>query len=78
MQIIAMICQKATLFRSPEKMHSTSGSHALKRRVTCFHWPAYTYGYLKFLFDHRPNKDMTDEELENLAPWNARVQELCK
>ena len=36
------------------------------------------YEYLKFLFDHRPNKDMTDEEFENLAPWNARVQELCK
>ncbi len=36
------------------------------------------YAYLKFLFDHRPNKNMTDEELEMLAPWNERVQELCK
>ena len=36
------------------------------------------YEYLKFLFEQRPNKDMTDEEFENLAPWNARVQELCK
>lgn len=36
------------------------------------------YEYLKFLFDHRPNKDMTDEEFENLAPWNKHVQELCK
>ena len=36
------------------------------------------YEYLKFLFEHRPNKDMTDEEFENLAPWNEHVQELCK
>ena len=36
------------------------------------------YEYLKFLFEHRPNKDMSDEEFENLAPWNKRVQELCK
>ena len=26
------------------------------------------YEYLKFLFDHRPNRDMRDEEFENLAP----------
>ena len=36
------------------------------------------YDYLKFLFEHRPNKDMSDEEFENLAPWNEHVQELCK
>ena len=36
------------------------------------------YEYLKFLFEHRPNKDMSDEEFENLAPWNEHVQELCK
>ena len=36
------------------------------------------YEYLKYLFDNRPNKSMTDDELEKLAPWNARVQELCK
>ena len=31
------------------------------------------YDYLKFLFEHRPNKDMSDEEFENLAPWNEHV-----
>ena len=36
------------------------------------------YEYLKFLFEHRPNKEMTDEEFENLAPWSKHVQELCK
>ena len=28
------------------------------------------YGYLKFLLEHRPGKDMTDEQLAELAPWN--------
>ena len=36
------------------------------------------YEYLKFLFEHRPNKDMSDEEFENLVPWNEHIQELCK
>ncbi len=36
------------------------------------------YEYLKFLLEHRPSKDMSDEELANLAPWSERVQELCK
>jgi hypothetical protein len=35
------------------------------------------YEYLNFLFEHRPNKDMSDDELEMLAPWNERVKELC-
>lgn len=33
------------------------------------------YEYLKFLFEHRPNKNMTDQELANLAPWNENVKE---
>lgn len=36
------------------------------------------YGYLKFLLEHRPNPEMSDEELDQLAPWNEAVQELCK
>jgi hypothetical protein len=28
------------------------------------------YHYLTFLFEHQPNDPMTDEELEQLAPWN--------
>lgn len=36
------------------------------------------YEYIKFLLEHRPNKEMTDEELEQLAPWSESVQELCK
>ena len=35
------------------------------------------YKYLNFLFEQRPNKDMSDEELEKLAPWNESVKELC-
>lgn len=33
--------------------------------------------YLNFLFEQRPNKEMSDEELEKLAPWNESVKELC-
>ncbi len=37
----------------------------------------YLYKYLNFLFERRPSKDMSDEELEKLAPWNESVKELC-
>ena len=36
------------------------------------------YEYLKFLLEHRPNSDMSDDELDQLAPWNTSIQELCK
>ena len=32
------------------------------------------YHYLKFLFENQPNRRMTDEELEKLAPWNDAVK----
>ena len=32
------------------------------------------YHYLTFLFEHQPNGQMTDEELEQLAPWNEAVK----
>ena len=43
-------------------------------------YPAYhlnLYEYLKYLLEHRPNSDMTDEELDSLAPWNETVQQQC-
>lgn len=36
------------------------------------------YEYLKFLLENRPNKEMSDKELEQLAPWNELVKALCK
>ena len=36
------------------------------------------YEYLKFLLAHRPNTEMSDEELDQLAPWNESVQEHFK
>ena len=36
------------------------------------------YDYLEFLFTKRPNKNMTDKELDQLAPWNKDVQKICK
>lgn len=35
------------------------------------------YEYLKYLLEYRPSKDMTDEKLATLAPWNETVQESC-
>lgn len=35
------------------------------------------YEYLKYLLEHRPSKDMSDEELARLAPWSEDVQEKC-
>ena len=35
------------------------------------------YKYLNFLFEQRPNKGMSDAELEKLAPWNESVKMLC-
>lgn len=33
--------------------------------------------YLEFLLKSRPNENMSDEELDRLAPWNSKVQECC-
>ena len=34
------------------------------------------YGYLKFLLEHRPSKEMTDEQLAELAPWSEKLQSI--
>ena len=34
------------------------------------------YGYLKFLLEHRPDKDMTDEQMSELAPWSEKLQSI--
>lgn len=36
------------------------------------------YKYLAYLLEHRPNADMSDEQLEKLTPWAAEVQAACK
>ena len=33
--------------------------------------------YVAFLLKKRPNKNMTDEELERLAPWSTEAKEYC-
>ena len=33
--------------------------------------------YLEYLLEARPNESMSDEELEDMAPWRPKVQELC-
>lgn len=34
--------------------------------------------YLNYLLEHRPSVEMSDDELEQLAPWSSVVQETCK
>ena len=34
------------------------------------------YGYLKFLLENQPSKNMTDEQLAELAPWSEKLQSI--
>ena len=34
------------------------------------------YGYLKFLLEHRPAKEMTDAQPAKLAPWSEKLQSI--
>lgn len=36
------------------------------------------YKYMKYILESRPNYITSDEELEKLAPWSDRVQEICR
>ena len=36
-----------------------------------------THAYLEYLLERRPSADMTDEQLEKLAPWNDDVRRAC-
>lgn len=36
------------------------------------------YEYLKFIFEQRPSKVMSDDQLSKLAPWDEHVQEICR
>ncbi len=33
--------------------------------------------YLEYLLESRPSADMSDEELEQLAPWSEATREAC-
>jgi len=35
------------------------------------------YKYLEYLLRKRPSEEMTDLELEHLAPWNKEVIDEC-
>ena len=34
------------------------------------------YGYLKFLLERRPTKEMTDNQLAEFAPWSEKLQSI--
>lgn len=36
------------------------------------------FSYIKYLLEQRPNKNMTDSELEKMMPWNEDIVELYK
>ena len=58
---------------------SPDGAHANAIYLTIVEMAYHLnlYKYLKYLLEHRPNSDMTDEELDSLAPWNEIVQQQC-
>ena len=33
--------------------------------------------YIEFLLESRPNEEMTEEELEQLAPWSSAAKAAC-
>lgn len=34
--------------------------------------------YLKYLLEHRPSAEMSEQELEDMTPWSETVQNICK
>ena len=36
------------------------------------------FEYIKYVLDKRPDKEWTDEQLEEAAPWNEEVKLKCK
>lgn len=36
------------------------------------------YKYLTYLLEHRPDESMSDEQLEQLTPWNSDVKQSCQ
>lgn len=35
------------------------------------------FEYIKYILEQRPSKDMTEEQLEALMPWNQNIVEVC-
>ena len=61
---------------------SQEGAYATVAMYTIFEmaklYDLNQYEYMKFLLEQRPSKEMSDEELSKLAPWNEDVQNLCR
>lgn len=36
------------------------------------------FQYIKYILEQRPSKEMKEEQLQSLLPWNERIIELCK
>ena len=34
------------------------------------------YGYLKFLLDYQPTKEMIEDQIAEFAPWSERLQSI--
>ncbi|RKJ61072.1 transposase domain-containing protein [Roseburia sp. 1XD42-69] len=46
------------------------------RSSSSFSCQCRTHGYLKFLLERRPTKEMTDNQLAELAPWSQKLQSI--
>ena len=60
---------------TPDGAHANAIYLTIVEMAKAYHLNLYEY--LKYLLEHRPNSDMTDEELDSLAPWNETVQQQC-
>ena len=60
---------------TPDGAHANAIYLTIVEMAKAYHLNLYEY--LKYLLEHRPNSDMTDEELDSLAPWNEIVQQQC-
>ena len=67
-------------FENPAVRSSVDGFNASAVVYKWLRWQKHNdlniYGYLKFLLEHRPSKDMTDEQLADLAPWSEKLQSI--
>ena len=62
-----------------EYMHDGASANALYLTIVEMSevYELNLYEYLKYLLEHRPNRDMTNDELAKLAPCNEDVRERC-
>lgn len=71
------LARKSWLFSdTPDGAHANTVYLSIIAMATAY--DLNIYEYLNFLLEHRPNREMSDEELDILAPWSESVQAFRK